>query len=291
MPQLHTFHHHPLKQKSKANEGVDDLKLESSSAATRHVSESTTEETILEIANANETVSASQEQRNQHALQLQQQHSLNTLDSGTIAFQHLIQQTVHDPTTRLIDQGRASMTSAMDMHSQSVYYPQPAQSQANVTAASAPAGLFPIIPGPNHPVDLASHSLSNHLPPSSSHFTPAIYGDASQTPSLADTDQTHCDGRGSIAIEQYAMRHLSNSIANGSSTSSINLSSANSVATGRRNCKKKKGTSASAANDVELRRLLREYDEYTLKQMAHEVQKHDGSGGKAEKVKQVFAML
>ncbi|EEP79532.1 conserved hypothetical protein [Uncinocarpus reesii 1704] len=55
--------------------------------------------------------------------------------------------------------------------------------------------------------------------------------------------------------------------------------------------RKKRGTSSSIANDNELRRLLRQYDGYTLHQMAMEVQKHEGAGGKSEKVKQVFAMI
>ncbi len=55
--------------------------------------------------------------------------------------------------------------------------------------------------------------------------------------------------------------------------------------------KKKKGSSSTLANDNELRKLLRQYEGYTLKQMAAEVMKHEGAGGKAEKVKQVFAMI
>ncbi|KAF7596289.1 hypothetical protein BBP40_002433 [Aspergillus hancockii] len=55
--------------------------------------------------------------------------------------------------------------------------------------------------------------------------------------------------------------------------------------------KKKKGSSSSLANDNELRKLLRQYDGFSLKQMAAEVLKHEGAGGKAEKVKQVFAMI
>jgi regulatory factor X, other len=55
--------------------------------------------------------------------------------------------------------------------------------------------------------------------------------------------------------------------------------------------RKKRGSSSTIANDNELRKLLRQYDGYTLKQMAAEVQKHDGAGGKSEKVKQVFAMI
>lgn len=61
----------------------------------------------------------------------------------------------------------------------------------------------------------------------------------------------------------------------------------NSEAGGR----KKRGSSSTIANDNELRKLLRQYEGYTLKQMATEVQKHEGAGGKSEKVKQVFAMV
>ncbi|KAF7712301.1 DNA damage and replication checkpoint protein rfx1-like protein [Penicillium ucsense] len=55
--------------------------------------------------------------------------------------------------------------------------------------------------------------------------------------------------------------------------------------------KKKRGTNSTLANDNELRKLLRQYEGFTLKQMAAEVMKHEGAGGKAEKVKQVFAMI
>jgi regulatory factor X len=55
--------------------------------------------------------------------------------------------------------------------------------------------------------------------------------------------------------------------------------------------KKKRGASSTVANDNELRKLLRQYEGWSLKQMAAEVMKHEGAGGKAEKVKQVFAMI
>ncbi|OKL62133.1 hypothetical protein UA08_02782 [Talaromyces atroroseus] len=61
----------------------------------------------------------------------------------------------------------------------------------------------------------------------------------------------------------------------------------NSEAGGR----KKRGSSSTVANDNELRKLLRQYENFSLKQMAAEVQKHEGAGGKSEKVKQVFAMV
>ncbi|KAM5440149.1 hypothetical protein McanMca71_002768 [Microsporum canis] len=55
--------------------------------------------------------------------------------------------------------------------------------------------------------------------------------------------------------------------------------------------RKRRGTSSSIANDNELRRLLRQYDGYSLQDMAAEVRKNEGAGGKSEKVKQVFAMI
>ncbi|KAK5944663.1 hypothetical protein PMZ80_001863 [Knufia obscura] len=55
--------------------------------------------------------------------------------------------------------------------------------------------------------------------------------------------------------------------------------------------KRRKGTASSLANDQELRRLLAQYGGRTLKEVANEVQKNEGSGGKSEKAKQVFAML
>ncbi|KAJ5126405.1 uncharacterized protein N7443_009445 [Penicillium atrosanguineum] len=55
--------------------------------------------------------------------------------------------------------------------------------------------------------------------------------------------------------------------------------------------KKKRGSTSTLANDNELRKLLRQYEGYSLQQMAAEVMKHEGAGGKAEKVKQVFAMI
>jgi len=55
--------------------------------------------------------------------------------------------------------------------------------------------------------------------------------------------------------------------------------------------KRRKGTASSMANDQELRRLLQQYQGRSLKEVAFEVQKNEGSGGKSEKAKQVFAML
>jgi regulatory factor X len=55
--------------------------------------------------------------------------------------------------------------------------------------------------------------------------------------------------------------------------------------------RRKKGNATSMANDQELRRLLQQYGGKTLVEVAQEVQKSEGSGGKSEKAKQVFAML
>ena len=55
--------------------------------------------------------------------------------------------------------------------------------------------------------------------------------------------------------------------------------------------RRKKGNATSMANDKELRRLLQQYTGKTLQEVAHEVHKNEGSGGKSEKAKQVFAML
>ena len=55
--------------------------------------------------------------------------------------------------------------------------------------------------------------------------------------------------------------------------------------------KRRKGAASSVANDQELRRLLIQYQGKTLKEVAAEVQKNEGAGGKSEKAKQVFAML
>jgi regulatory factor X, other len=55
--------------------------------------------------------------------------------------------------------------------------------------------------------------------------------------------------------------------------------------------RKKKGTASNLANDQELRRLLQQYAGKNLPEVASEVQKNEGSGGKSEKAKQVFAML
>lgn len=57
------------------------------------------------------------------------------------------------------------------------------------------------------------------------------------------------------------------------------------------NPKKRKGAASSLANDQELRRLLQQYQGRSLPEVAAEVQRNEGSGGKSEKAKQVFAML
>jgi regulatory factor X len=55
--------------------------------------------------------------------------------------------------------------------------------------------------------------------------------------------------------------------------------------------RRRKGNATTVANDQELRRLLVQYKGKSLPEVAHEVQRNEGSGGKSEKAKQVFAML
>jgi hypothetical protein len=55
--------------------------------------------------------------------------------------------------------------------------------------------------------------------------------------------------------------------------------------------RRKKGNATTLANDQELRRLLQQYNNKSLPEVAAEVQKNEGAGGKSEKAKQVFAML
>ncbi|OJJ64855.1 hypothetical protein ASPSYDRAFT_142524 [Aspergillus sydowii CBS 593.65] len=114
---------------------------------------------------------------------------------------------------------------------------------------------------PNHAIH--GHHLSHHSMPSG----------------------IHSHGLPNVAIPQYQSmydsgieNHLPEHVLDDNDTSEAGI-------------KKKKGSSSSLANDNELRKLLRQYEGYTLKQMAAEVLKHEGAGGKAEKVKQVFAMI
>ena len=60
--------------------------------------------------------------------------------------------------------------------------------------------------------------------------------------------------------------------------------------TGTEKGKAKKGTTSSAANDAELRRLYTEHRGRPLKEVAADVLVHE-RGPKAEKTKQIFAML
>ncbi|OJJ41363.1 hypothetical protein ASPWEDRAFT_23457 [Aspergillus wentii DTO 134E9] len=112
---------------------------------------------------------------------------------------------------------------------------------------------------PNHAMH--SNSLSHHSIPELSHGLPNV--PIPQYQAMYDS-----------GIENHVPEHVLED-------------NENSEAGGR----KKKGSSSSLANDNELRKLLRQYEGYTLKQMAAEVLKHEGAGGKAEKVKQVFAMI
>jgi regulatory factor X len=123
----------------------------------------------------------------------------------------------------------------------------------------------PVIPRtddfPNHTMhghSLSHHSLPPELPP---HGLAGV--SMSQYQSMYDN-----------GLESHVPDHLQDDNENSESGS-----------------KRKKGSSSSLASDNELRKLLREYEGYTLKQMATEVVKSEGSGGKGEKVKQVFAMV
>jgi hypothetical protein len=56
--------------------------------------------------------------------------------------------------------------------------------------------------------------------------------------------------------------------------------------------KRKKGTPSTLANDQELRRALQQHEGQTLQELALKVQQTEGqNGGRAEKAKQVFAMV
>jgi regulatory factor X, other len=55
--------------------------------------------------------------------------------------------------------------------------------------------------------------------------------------------------------------------------------------------RRKKGSANTLANDQELKRLLSQNGHKTLPEVAGEVQRNEGSGGKSEKAKQIFAML
>lgn len=55
--------------------------------------------------------------------------------------------------------------------------------------------------------------------------------------------------------------------------------------------KRRPKSGSSLANDEELKRLLAQHEYKTLKDVATEVQRNEGAGGKSEKAKQVFAML
>jgi regulatory factor X len=57
------------------------------------------------------------------------------------------------------------------------------------------------------------------------------------------------------------------------------------------NVKRRPKSGSSLANDEELKRLLAQHETKTLKDVAADVQRNEGAGGKSEKAKQVFAML
>ena len=55
--------------------------------------------------------------------------------------------------------------------------------------------------------------------------------------------------------------------------------------------KRKRPSASTQQNEIELKRLLEQYQGRSLRDVALEVQRTDNGGGKSEKVKQVFAML
>ena len=55
--------------------------------------------------------------------------------------------------------------------------------------------------------------------------------------------------------------------------------------------RKKRSSTSTQQNEIELKRLLEQYQGRSLRDVAVEVQRTDNGGGKSEKVKQVFAML
>jgi regulatory factor X len=133
--------------------------------------------------------------------------------------------------------------------------------------------LDPTIPDAHHHVMGRTDDFSNH----------AMHGHHLSHHSIASGIHTH--GLPGVAIPQYQTMYDSG-IENHVPDHLLDDHDASETG-----AKKKKGSSSSLANDNELRKLLRQYEGYTLKQMAAEVLKHEGAGGKAEKVKQVFAMI
>lgn len=136
-------------------------------------------------------------------------------------------------------------------------------------------GLDPALSDAHHPVmhranEFSQHALQAHGLSSHQSLPPDLGGHGLSNVSLSQYHSLYDSG-----IENQVPDHLLDDN-EGSETGGT---------------KKKKGSSSSLANDNELRKLLRQYEGYTLKQMATEVLKHEGAGGKAEKVKQVFAMI
>ncbi|PGH10134.1 hypothetical protein AJ80_07585 [Polytolypa hystricis UAMH7299] len=121
---------------------------------------------------------------------------------------------------------------------------------------------------PRADMDFQAHDFQNH--------GLSIHGMASDLPSHALVNELHHAQYASAyeGIENQAPEHM--------------LADNDGSEAGPR---KRRAATSTIANDNELRRLLRQYDGYSLHQMAAEVQKHEGAGGKSEKVKQVFAMI
>lgn len=132
------------------------------------------------------------------------------------------------------------------------------------------AGLDPTLPDAHHSVMPRADDFSQHALQAHQALPPDLGGHSLSNMSMSQYQSMYDSG-----IENQVPDHLLDDN-DGSETGGT---------------KKKKGSSSSLANDNELRKLLRQYEGYSLKQMAAEVLKHEGAGGKAEKVKQVFAMI
>ena len=134
------------------------------------------------------------------------------------------------------------------------------------------AALNPTLQHPNHPVAPRAEDFPNH--PMHGHSLSHNSNPPELAPHGMPMSIPHYQAMYDNGLEANVSEHLQDENENSEAGT-----------------KKKKASSASLANDNELRKLLRQYEGYTLKQMAAEVLKHEGAGGKAEKVKQVFAMI
>ena len=134
-----------------------------------------------------------------------------------------------------------------------------------------PNGMQPIQP---HPGMGHARAMSNDIRPSSQHGFTAVQPYPPQY-------QNHMPGWNmQPPPHMQHMRHASEQYEGSPAPEDSNNET-----------RRKKSTANTLANDQELRRLLSQYQHKTLPEVAGEVQKNEGSGGKSEKAKQVFAML